>query len=281
MNASKDSIPLLAHERIRGQEIPNRWIFFVHGFLGKGQNWRSFARRLVDRKPDLGAILVDLRLHGDSKEILGPHSLKKAAQDLIALVQSFKEPVRGIVGHSFGAKVVLHYLQYKEQELRHAWLIDFTPWSILDKKSASTTYEILRIMDALKNKVFKSREAFIEELKAIGIPKKTAQWLSMNGIGDHHGFHLNINAQGLKSLLDDYFNMDLTPILEHAEQDFTNIHLILGELSAHLSLDDRQRLIELAKKNAPRMSAHLVLRAGHDVHMDNPEQLLEIIAQYA
>ncbi|HXW59933.1 MAG TPA: hypothetical protein VEK06_00185, partial [Myxococcota bacterium] len=75
----------LAHERIVINEKPRRWIFFVHGFLGKGQNWRTFAHRLVSINPDWGAVLVDLRLHGKSQDFSEPHSLTEAALDVLSL----------------------------------------------------------------------------------------------------------------------------------------------------------------------------------------------------
>src|SRR5690606_41911913 len=43
-----------------------RWMLFLHGILGRRSNWRSFSRRWVAARPGWGAVLVDLRGHGDS-----------------------------------------------------------------------------------------------------------------------------------------------------------------------------------------------------------------------
>ncbi len=46
---------------------PDRWLGFLHGILGSGANWRTFAKQIVTAKPEWGALLVDLRLHGESR----------------------------------------------------------------------------------------------------------------------------------------------------------------------------------------------------------------------
>ena len=38
---------------------PQKWMLFLHGILGSGANWRSFARALVKERPEWGAVLVD------------------------------------------------------------------------------------------------------------------------------------------------------------------------------------------------------------------------------
>ena len=47
-------------------ELKTGNLFFLHGLLGKGQNWRSFALNdAVSNKRNMH--LVDLRNHGDSE----------------------------------------------------------------------------------------------------------------------------------------------------------------------------------------------------------------------
>lgn len=277
---TNDIPKLLSHERILGNEPPDRWIFFIHGFLGKGQNWRSFARRLVDQKPRLGACLVDLRLHGESKPMPAPHSIEAAANDIVELSKSFDEPVKSILGHSFGAKVALKYCERAQPNLLHAWLVDFTPWA-REKNAASQTYDILSLMTSLKDEHFDSRDEFIFILTKQGIAKATAAWLAMNGKTDGHGFHLHFDAVGLRSLLDDYFDVDLMPLLEQSEGKAVKIHIVLGGASSLLNDHDRDRLIKLASLHPTRITTQIIKEAGHDVHMDCPDQLLKLVAMYA
>ncbi|HSM35677.1 MAG TPA: hypothetical protein VK837_04695, partial [Longimicrobiales bacterium] len=54
----------LAHERVVADgATPGAWLYVLHGIYGAGRNWGSVARALVERRPDWGAVLVDLRGH--------------------------------------------------------------------------------------------------------------------------------------------------------------------------------------------------------------------------
>lgn len=268
---------LLAYECIKGELEPRQWIFLLHGFLGKGQNWRSFARRLVALKPHWGAVLVDLRLHGKSIDFAPPHTLAQAAEDVIALRSSFTQPVPALLGHSFGGKVALRVVEQAVNPFHQVWLIDFSPWALMSKKSASITYEVLHILETVEHEHFANREAFIQVLKSAGLNHSIAEWLSMNGVATNDVFKLRLNTRGLRSLLDDYFAQDLMPVLERASSQHTDLYFVLGGLSPLLSESDRTRIIELAKKQSSRLKSYVIAEAGHDVHMDSPDGLLAII----
>ncbi|QQR89912.1 MAG: hypothetical protein IPJ88_17365 [Myxococcales bacterium] len=76
-------------------EEPKRWMLFIHGILGRRANWRGIAKRFVQQRPDWGALLVDLRMHGDSVAFEPPHTLEAAAEDLVALEQRVSAPIEG------------------------------------------------------------------------------------------------------------------------------------------------------------------------------------------
>src|SRR5688500_19013260 len=86
---------------------PGRWFVFLHGILGSGANWRTFARQIVAARPEWGALLVDLRLHGESRDLLPPHTLAAAARDVALAVEARGGGVRAVLGHSFGGKVAI------------------------------------------------------------------------------------------------------------------------------------------------------------------------------
>ena len=66
-------VATLYQERI-ARGTPARWLLLTHGIYGAGSNWRGIARKLVERRPDWGVVLVDLR------QALGRPDLRQSLQ---------------------------------------------------------------------------------------------------------------------------------------------------------------------------------------------------------
>ena len=64
-------------------EPRDRTIVFLHGILGSGANWRTFAKQIVTAKPRWQAVLVDLRLHGDSTDLSPSYTVESAVNDIV------------------------------------------------------------------------------------------------------------------------------------------------------------------------------------------------------
>src|SRR5262245_24206057 len=125
---------MLAHELLTSADPPERWMLFLHGILGRGVNWRSFARNYVARRAGWGAVLVDLRDHGDSQDLPGPRTVAAAGDDLVALAESIVAEhggrVSGVLGHSFGGKVAIvgaSRLRAAGEGVDELWIIDAPP----------------------------------------------------------------------------------------------------------------------------------------------------------
>ena len=52
-----------AHTFVGAEDAPRLGVF-MHGVLGAGHNLRSFAKKLVEKRPDYRFALLDLRYHG-------------------------------------------------------------------------------------------------------------------------------------------------------------------------------------------------------------------------
>src|SRR5690242_5162179 len=99
-------MPSLSIARVTAENTtPDGWIVFLHGILGSGANWRTFARQIVAERPEMGALLVDLRLHGESPGFPPPHTVEAAARDVAEALPDIPGRTRAILGHSFGGKV--------------------------------------------------------------------------------------------------------------------------------------------------------------------------------
>lgn len=268
--------PFLPHHAlVRAEgEAPSRWMFVLHGILGSGTNFRSFARRLVAVRPDWGFVLVDLRVHGQSLDAPPPHTLASCADDLARLADHLALPIAGVIGHSFGGKVALAYAASLRRELDQVWVLDASPGTRRDR--AATVDRVIRMLRDIPQPL-PSRERFLELVAAEQQPRAIAEWLAMNVRRADDGFRIRLDLDAVASLLDDYFSLDLWPVVEHAENTRA-MHVVVAGASPAFDEADRARL-ELAAMRDGRVHPHLVDGAGHWVHVDAPDALFALVCE--
>jgi len=254
---------------------PERYMLFLHGILGTRANWRRIARRFVEARPDWGAILIDLREHGDSLGFPPPHTLQTAAADLIELERSLSRPVGGALGHSFGGKVVLEWLRTRGGRQTEVWTIDSSPSPSAADRDTTATAAVIRTLEALPRE-WVSRDAFVAALVEAGQPEPIAQWLAMNlrrtDDGDRtFGPDLGV----IRDLVEDYAGTDSWDVVETLP-DACTLDMVIGGRSEVFSAADRARAEQVAKRNS-RVSVHVIERAGHWVHVDAADALLALL----
>lgn len=272
--------PTLYHARVTGDEPePSKWMIFAHGIFGTGANWRTFARRWVQARPGWGALLVDLREHGRSQGLPGPHTVAAAARDLLALDGS--ENVRGIVGHSFGGKVALEYVALRGGDLDEAFILDSTPGARPDARGSEETERVFALLSNLPPRL-PSRAAFNDALSAAGLASGIVQWLAMGVVredddaGTYYRFRLDLGA--IRALLDDYFTRDLWPVLE-SPPGAVKLHVVVGGRSSVIDEADRERLRAIAAAHPDRVTLTTIPDAGHWVHVDAPDALFDALTR--
>jgi esterase len=254
---------------------PRRYMMFLHGILGTRANWRGIARRFVEGRPGWGAILVDLREHGDSLGFRGPHTVSAAAADVAALASSLELPIEGALGHSFGGKVVLRWLAARPTGLTEVWVVDSSPSAISGDRDGTATAAVLRTLGELPRQ-WPSKDAFIAALTEAGQPEPIAQWLAMNlRRTDDGGRTFGPDLGAIRDLVEDYGRTDLWNVIEALPEGNT-LDLIIGGRSHAFSSADRERAEAIAERD-PRVSVHVIADAGHWVHVDSPDTLVSLL----
>jgi len=269
---------LLNHALVRtsDEHEPECWMFFLHGILGSGANWRTIAKRFIAARPRFGAVLVDLRMHGSSLALPPPHTVESAARDLVALEEQVPGPIRGVLGHSFGGKVALQWLAAEGERLdvERAFVVDSNPGARPDGRGSEGTIEVVELLASLPES-FATRKAFVDEVQSRGQDLAIAQWLAMNleRDGDRLRFALDVGA--IRALLDDYFARDLWGVVE-SPPGKTRVVLINGANSNVYDESDTARARAIAARDE-RVELHVIPGAGHWVHADAPDALHEIL----
>jgi len=280
---------LLAHQIVTAPSSasppPSRFLLVLHGILGSGPNWRTFAKQVVAARPDWGAVLVDLRLHGDSlRGFEPPHTLEAAARDVLALIPTLDAPVRGVFGHSFGGKVALEVARQRDGDLDQLFVIDSTPSARLDAKGSESTRHIIDLLGQLPAE-FAERAEFTGWMEAHGVSRPTAMWLAMNvrPVPNTTRFVFRLDLEGIRALLADYFERDLWGVLEHPAPSSSSgpsgrpmqSHLIVGGKSGVVDDADRARAAHIEGT-----TIDVIPEADHWVHVDAPETLLALVLGY-
>jgi esterase len=253
---------------------PDRWVLFLHGILGSGANWRTFAKHLASEKPEWGAALVDLRLHGESRDLSPPHTISAAAADVVALAKVLPGPVRAIVAHSFGGKVALEHARQTDGAAPHVVVVDATPGIRPEARGSESTRHIVELLTTLPPE-FPDRDSFLRFVEERGVSRPIAMWLAMNVRPEPNTrrFVFRIDVPAVKTMLEDYFATDLWSVVEDPPGGL-HLHFVVGADSTVVDEIDRERI-----RRAPRATLDVIEGAGHWVHADKPDALRAIVRE--
>lgn len=280
--SSSTIVGMLAHERVTSDEPPERWMLFLHGILGRRANWRSFARSYVARRPGWGAVLVDLREHGDSLGMPGPHTVEAAGEDLVevaaSVVAAHGGRIAGVLGHSFGGKVAIvgaSRLRAEGESVDELWIID-APVGPRVQPRDLTTERVFATLAGLPP-TFESRSEFIDAVIAAGVARSVAQWLATNLVAgdDGGGWRFALALEHLVALLEDFKRVDLWPLVDAQSEAGARVGVVLGGRSEAVFGEELEQVNRRAKVGL--IEVHTVANAGHWVHVDNPAGLLEVL----
>lgn len=254
---------------------PAQWMLVLHGILGSGANWRTFARRLAAACPAWGFVLVDLRAHGQSSEAPPPHTLQAAAEDLVRLQRHLAIPVKGVLGHSFGGKVALALADINPTRLDQVWVLDAQPGARPDELASERTAAVVRMLEEMPA-LLPTRERFVEIVAERGHDRTFAAWLAMNlRRTESGGYALRVDMKAIRALFESYYATDLWPVVTHHEKA-TEMRFVVGGKSEVLDAADLARLADGAAR-AAHVTVHTLPNAGHWVHIDDPEGLFAIV----
>ena len=263
----------LAHRLVgaEGPGAPSGTLYVLHGFLGSGRNWSSFAGRLVERCPDWRVVLVDLRLHGESRHADPPHDIAACAHDLAELHDTLGRPAPSVIlGHSFGGKVALEASRMLIPSPVQTWVIDSTPAPVAGDGS---TQRMLRLLEE-SPATFRDREDAVTWIRSGGFDEPTARWAAMNLRRGDGGWTWGLDVAGLTDLRTSFGRADLRSIVESADPS-RRIRFVRASEGSILEDEDATRLRALSmSNNAVRLTT---LEGGHWLHIDNPVGLLDLL----
>lgn len=279
----------LHHEDVSGEASPGQWMYLLHGIYGAGRNWRTVARRLAGSRPEWGAVLVDLRMHGESTGFEGPHTLSACVDDLRRLQEATGREPAALLGHSFGGKVVLEALDRlgtggdresssgtqetaAGEGARQAWIVDSTPAA---REPAGSAVRMLDVVRGLPEE-FESREDAADGIVDGGFSRPVARWMTTNLERTDGGFRWSLDWTAMEELLDDFFATDLWHVVADPPSGW-EIHFVKAEDSAVLPDEACERIRRAGRRNG-RVRLHR-LSGGHWLNAENPGAVVDLLAE--
>lgn len=260
--------PLLHHHAV-GDDSAQHWLYVLHGIYGAGRNWASFARRLVEERPEWGVVLVDLRLHGHSQGFAPPHTLAACVQDVKRLADTL-EPAAAVLGHSFGGKLALMCASALSPS--QVWVIDSTPSRRTQGGDAARMLQIMRRLPG----PFAGRSEAVSGLEAEGFASHVARWMATNVVPFADGYRWRFDADEIETLLADFLRRDLWDVIE-APAPPAVIHFVRATGSDVVPAAEMKRVGDAGESG--RVHGH-ELSGGHWLHVDNPEGLIRLLREH-
>jgi pimeloyl-ACP methyl ester carboxylesterase len=262
----------LLHVDVIEGASPTRTALIAHGILGSGRNWRSFARKLVAQLPNWQVLLVDQRCHGKTSGMPGPHTLQRCADDLQEVAEAWGG-VEVAIGHSFGGKVVCTWLR-NGGDLRQVWVLDSPPSSRpLDPQEV----DALGVIAAVRALPLPcdSRDQARTVLTERGLPAALVAWLLTSLVHRNDGWWWVWDLDGVDAMIADYLRTDLTYWATN-QQDCA-VEWVQAANSDRWTTEDLATMAGLhARSNSTH---HLLLNAGHWLHVDNAAGTLALLLQ--
>jgi esterase len=239
-------------------------LLVLHGLFGAAINWRLISQALAVTR-DIYAL--DLRNHGRS-----PHESSMSFPDMAADIQEFIDthrlPPCAILGHSLGGKVAMQAVLTRPEQFTRLIVADIAP-----KYYPPRHEDIFAAIDTINKSAIASRQQADELVKSILPEQATRLFLLTNLRRDDDGkFGWRINMDAIRG---NYEMISGPPVAPGARYDKA-VLFIKGARSPYIKDTDWPEIRRLF----PQAQLKTIEQAGHWVHIEQPEEFLEIVKPF-
>lgn len=254
--------PETASLPLPGEPLP---ALIIPGLFGLTANWRSFAKKLSSQLP---VIIVDQRNHGRS-----PHATTNSYTDLVRDLAHFLERHQiervNLIGHSMGGKVAMAFALMHPESVGRLAVLDIAPVKY-SHNPAPFLPELLQVdVGGLA-----SRAEVERLLRPVISDTATRLFLLQSLAGSKGHYHWRLNL----------------PVLQEYMPQIVGFPdgLVAGRsydrpvLFVHGSLSDYVRPAHYDKiaEYFPHAEYSQIAGAGHWLHVEQPELVLESLNKY-
>jgi esterase len=246
-------------------------LFILHGLFGSSDNWVTIGKALSSYYT---VYLPDLRNHGQSPHS-DVHDYESMSNDLKELADDLKIKRFFLAGHSMGGKVAMAFVKKWPEMINGLLIADISPFKnnnwLTDYKG---NLSVLKSMLQLDLANVKSRDDAELLLKTMGMAERERGFVLKNiQRSENNTFTWKINLKALFENLDKIVEgIDITEESDYQVTGFPVIFL-RGELSEYLPEKEFPDILKIY----PGAELVTLKKAGHWVHTDQPEGVIELI----
>jgi esterase len=242
----------------------------LHGLFGSGRNWLSVAKDLSQAR---SVYLIDQRNHGQS-----PHHSDMNHALLGADLHHWHESQAikdwGLIGHSLGGQVAMHYVfHFRPASLKYLIIVDIAP-----KAYNPQRFEFVSALKSLDLQALKSRSEADTLLQAAIPDSDTRQFLLSNLTRNSNtGFAWQINLDALLAAIPTISQNPLKDCPTHLPPwKACPVLFIRGENSDYISPEDELQI----KTLFPEAEIASIPQAGHWVHFEQADLFLQKVQSF-
>lgn len=253
-----------------------RPVVLVHGFAQSRLSWEETAARLVRRTPGLAVYALDLVGHGDSERpaARAPYDLRAQADALAAFVRSVSFAGAAVFGYSMGGRVALEMACSDPEPLFGL---------VLESAGAGPC-------DGQARESFAARNAqWARRLREEGIDSFAAWWGELSLFASQRDLPADVrkriasgrarnDAEALARTLEQAgahamrSEAECVAALRALRARGAFVHYVAG------SRDEKYARVARKLEEAGAAQAHIVEGAGHNTHLERPDEFARLAA---
>ncbi len=234
----------------------------LHGVFGSARNWQSFARSLAESHR---VITVDLRNHGQS-EHADSMTYFDMAEDIHALITDLCLDKVTLIGHSMGGKVAMIAALQKSVLIERLIVLDIAP-----VKYDRNYTGLFKAMSKLPLNTIKNRNEADQYMNEQINDAWLSQFLLQNLVQADQMFQWQFNLAAIQS------NIDYVSDFPALSTQYNGPTLFLGGTESDFINEEYHGAI---RNYFPTAAIEMIAQAGHMLHIEQPEVLLDKIKSF-
>ena len=254
-------MPAKLHYNTTGKGEP---ILILHGLFGSLRNWHSIAKILAE---EYQVITPDLRNHGQS-EHADSMTYTEMAEDVLYLIKELSFENISLIGHSMGGKVAMVNALLHPSLIEKLIVLDIAPVSYVHRYGKLFQAMQDLPLDQVKNRI-EAGTILNNQLNDTFL----SQFLLQNLNRDENGFQWRLNLPAILNNIE--FISGFPDIGTDIKYD--KPALFLGGKNSHFIQADYHRTI---RGYFPRVEIELIENAGHMLHIEQPEVVVDRIRRF-